>query len=261
MANIDKHAPGSFCWIELGTTDQNAAKTFYTSLFGWTFQDFPMGPDQTYSMFDLGGRNTAGGYKLQPELLAAGVPPHWMLYVAVENADATAGKVAKLGGKVDAGPFDVYTFGRMAVLHDPTGAVFSVWQPQSHSGTGVAGVPGTLCWADLMTPDSKTAKAFYEGLFGWQIEPGQHDSSGYLHIKNGDAFIGGVPPAQPNTQAPPHWLLYFQVENCDASTAKASGLGARVLMPPMSMENVGRWSIIADPQGAVSALFQPMERK
>src|SRR6516225_8952722 len=76
MANIDKHAPGSFCWIELGTTDQNAAKTFYTSLFGWTVQDFPMGPGQSYSMFNLDNRNVGGGYTLQPEMRAAGVPPH-----------------------------------------------------------------------------------------------------------------------------------------------------------------------------------------
>jgi uncharacterized protein len=257
MANIDKHAPGSFCWIELGTTDQNAAKTFYTSLFGWSVQDFPMGPDQTYSMFNLDNRNTGGGYTLQPDMLAAGVPPHWMLYVAVASADDAAAKAKELGAKVDAGPFDVYTFGRMAVMHDPTGAAVSVWQPQSHSGTGIAGVPGTMCWADLMTPDAASAKKFYQGLFGWTVEPGQHDTSGYLHIKNGEHFIGGIPPAQPNPQAPPHWLIYFLVENCDAATQKATGLGAKVFVPPTSMENVGRWSVIADPQGAVFALFQP----
>jgi predicted enzyme related to lactoylglutathione lyase len=220
-----------------------------------------MGPDQTYSMFNLDSRNTGGGYTLQPDMRAAGVPPHWMLYVAVESADASAAKAKELGAKVEAGPFDVFTFGRMAVLHDPTGAAVSLWQPMSHSGIGIAGVPGTLCWADLMTPDAAAAKKFYEGLFGWKVEPGEHDTSGYLHIKNGEHFIGGMPPAQHNQGAPPHWLLYFLVESCDAATAKASGLGAKVFVPPMSMEGVGRWSVIADPQGAVFALFQPMEHK
>jgi predicted enzyme related to lactoylglutathione lyase len=261
MANIDKHAPGSFCWIELGTSDQNAAKNFYASLFGWTVQDFPMGPDQFYSMFNLDNRNTGGGYTLQPDMVAAGVPPHWMLYIAVESADASAEKAGKLGAKVEAGPFDVFNFGRMAVLHDPTGAAVSLWQPMSHTGIGIAGVPGTLCWADLMTPDVPAAKKFYSGLFGWTIEAGEHDPSGYLHIKNGEHFIGGIPPKQGNPQAPPHWLLYFLVDNCDAAAAKASGLGAKVLVPPMSMEGVGRWSIIADPQGAVFSLFQPAEHR
>ena len=153
-------------------------------------------------------------------------------------------------------PFDVFDFGRMAVLRDPTGAAISVWQAKKHHGIGITGVPGTLCWADLSTPDHARAAEFYKALFGWEIAPGQ-DSSGYLHIKNGEEFIGGIPPAQfrdPNT--PPHWLGYYLVTDCDASTAKAKGMGANVFMSPTSMEGVGRWSVIADPQGAVSALFQ-----
>jgi len=256
MPNVDKHAPGSFCWIELATSDQSAAKNFYTSLFGWTVQDFPMGPTETYSMFSLDGRNTGAAYTMRPEEQSHGVPPHWMLYIATENADESASRAAAAGGQVLAPAFDVYTFGRMAVLQDPTGAIFSVWQAKTHEGLGVTGVDGTLCWADLMTPNRDAAKKFYSEVFGWEIAPGEKDPSGYLHIKNGDQFIGGIPPAQGNPQAPPHWLLYFLTSDCDASTEKAKSLGANVLVPSMTMEGVGRWSIVADPQGAVFAIFQ-----
>jgi hypothetical protein len=95
-------------------------------------------------------------------------------------------------------------------------------------------------------------------VFGWKLEPGQ-DSSGYLHIKNGSEFIGGIPPAEQRPpDVPPHWMLYFLVENCDATAAKAKELGAKLLMPPTTMEKVGRIAIIDDPQGAGFALFQPL---
>ena len=261
MAYIETHPPGSFAWIELGTTDQKSAKDFYTTLFGWTVTDFPMGPDQFYSMFYLDGRNVGATYTLDPKNMP-GVPPNWALYVAVDSADDAAAKATAAGGNVLGGPFDVGDFGRMAVLQDPAGAVICVWQAMSHKGTGIEHVPGTLSWADLSTPNPEVAKPFYQAVFGWQFVAGENDSSGYLHIKNGQHFIGGVPTAQQrDPNAPPHWLIYMHVRDADAATAKAKELGAKVYVEPMTMENVGRWSVIADPQGAVLALFQPMEHK
>src|SRR5438067_1881407 len=127
MPNIEKHEPGSFCWIELATTDQNAAKAFYTELFGWAASDFPMGPGEFYTMFELDGRDAAATYTMKEQMRSQGIPPHWMIYIAVDSADATAGKVTAARGKVIAPPFDVFDIGRMAVLQDPTGAVFSAW--------------------------------------------------------------------------------------------------------------------------------------
>ena len=257
MAIIEKHAPGSFCWIELATTDQAAAKTFYSALFNWTPNDFPMGPGDLYTIFQLDGRDAAAGYTLRPDQRAEGVPPHWMLYVLVESADDAAARAEKLGGKVLAPAFDVMTVGRMAVLQDPTGPVFTVWQAKSHSGIGIAGVPGTLCWADLNSPDPARAQEFYSALFGWKISAGEHDKSGYLHIQNGEAFIGGVMPAQhQNPQVPPHWLIYFQVADVDATVAQAKERGGKVCLEPTSMEGVGRFAVVADPQNAAFAVFK-----
>jgi hypothetical protein len=146
----------------------------------------------------------------------------------------------------------------MAVVQDPVGAAFALWQNKTHSGTGIAGVHGSLCWADLMTSDIERAKTFYTGLFGWKVSAGEHDPSDYLHIANGKDFIGGIPPAGfGDPTAPPHWLAYFYVSNCDETAAKTKNQGGKTLLPPLAIEKVGRMAILADPQGAVFAIIGP----
>jgi predicted enzyme related to lactoylglutathione lyase len=252
---------GSFCWIELGTSNQQAAKQFYGNLFGWTAEDNPMGPSMTYTMLRLGGKDVAGAYTLMKEQLDAHVPPHWMLYIKVDSADAAAEKAARLGGKLIVPPSDIPNIGRFAVLQDPTGGAISLFQPGQHRGFTVFGDIGALCWADLNSTDPGKAATFYGSLFGWTYETGK---DGYRHIVNGSShndMIGGVPPhmhAPPGT--PSHWMPYFHVADCGASAGKASSLGARALMPATPMENVGTIAVLADPQGAVFALFQPAQR-
>ena len=133
MQEVPEHKPGTFCWVELGTSDNEAAKSFYTQLFGWEYVDNPMGPDQgVYTILKLNGKDIGGLYKLMPDMVAQGVPPHWMSYVAVTDADASAEKAKAEGATIMNGPFDVFTMGRMAVIQDPTGAVFSIWQAKEH---------------------------------------------------------------------------------------------------------------------------------
>ena len=259
MTTIDKYPIGSFCWLELATTELGAAKEFYTNLFGWASSDIPIGPGEVYTMFKLAGRDAGtAAYTLRNE--QKGMPPHWSIYIAVENTDAAAKRVSELGGKVCAPPFDVFDVGRMAVVQDPTGATFCLWQAKQQPNA-ITGVDGTLCWADLSTPDPVQAGKFYSSLFGWKLEKSEHDSSGYLHIKNGVQFIGGVPPTTHRPPGPPHWLPYIQVSKCDAIAAKAKQTGASFHLEPMTMEGVGRFAVIADPQGAVFAIFQSMARK
>jgi uncharacterized protein len=259
MPNIDKHQPGSFCWIELATTDQPAAKKFYSGLFGWQVNDMPMGPTDVYTIFRLDGRDASAGCTLRPD--QKGVPPYWMLYIAVDNADAAVTRATKAGGKVFAPAFDVMDAGRMAVIADPTGATFCVWQAGKNNGIGIAGVDGTLYWADLSSPDPDRARKFYADMFGWKFGVDTDDPSGYVHIQNGEEFIGGIPPAkyrQPGT--PAHWLPYFYTSSCDDAAAKAKQLGAKFYMEPVTMENVGRFGVLADPQGATFAIFQSMRK-
>jgi len=257
MTNIDKHPAGSFCWIELHTSDQSAAKGFYESVFGWAAHDMPMGPGEVYTIFRLQGRDAAAGCGLRPEERSHGVPSHWMIYIAVDNTDAAVAKAQQLGGTILAPAFDVMDAGRMAVVQDPTGGIFCPWQANRSTGIQIAGINGTLCWADLSTPDPQRASAFYSALLGWNIFADPKDTSGYLHIKNGEQFIGGIPPAnrrQPGV--PAHWMAYFQVDDVDATANKAKQSGAKLFLPPMTMEGVGRMSVMADPQGAVFAIFK-----
>jgi predicted enzyme related to lactoylglutathione lyase len=256
MPTVDRFEPGEFCWIELATSNQEAAKSFYGALFGWTVRDVPIGPKNVYSLLEHQGRIAAGAFAISPSESAAGVPPHWHLYVAVPSADEAAKKAAELGGKVMEAPFDVSDRGRGALIQDPTGAYFSVWQANKRSGIGVTGEPGAFCWADLNTPDQARAKTFYEGLFGWNLKPGQGEESGYLHIVNGGNYIGGVPQAGQGGNAPPHWLIYFAAADVDATVQIAKDRNARVLLPPTDFEGVGRVAMLADPQGAVFALYR-----
>jgi predicted enzyme related to lactoylglutathione lyase len=258
MPEDTMHKPGSFCWIELATTNQDAAKKFYSNLFGWTFIDNPMGPGEVYTMFQLNGLDTGAAFKIGNDM--PGLPPNWALYVAVEDADTTASQAASLGGTLLKEPFDVFTVGRMAVIQDPTGATFCIWQANEHKGIGIAAEENAFCWADLITKDAGKAKPFYEQLFGWKLIGAKNDPSGYLHIQNGDDhsdMIGGIPPQGPQHGAPSHWLLYFQTSDCDGTTQKAEQHGARIYAPPMSIPGAGRFSVLADPQGAVFALFEP----
>ena len=264
MPHIDQHKPGSFCWIELATTDQNAAKTFYGSLFSWAAKDEPMGPGSFYTMFKLGNDDTGAAYTLRPDQHALRVPPHWMLYIMVENADAMAVRIAKAGGTIIMAPFDVMDAGRMAVIRDPTGAHFCIWQPNKSTGIQIAGEHGTLCWADLNSPDPERACQFYKDVFGWNFIQDTHSDppSGYMQIQNGDEFIGGIPPCSPQTaKIPGFWLPYFLVSECDATTSKAKEIGGKSCMEPMTLENVGRMSVLADPQGGAFAIFQPLPMK
>jgi predicted enzyme related to lactoylglutathione lyase len=262
MSNIEKHAPGDFCWVELATTDQAAAQAFYAQIFGWAAKDFPIGPNELYTIFELEGRSAAAACALRPDQLSGGVPPHWNLYVAVQNADATAARAKELGGTVLASPFDVFDSGRMAVLQDPTGAAISLWQPNKFPGTEITGAKGTLCWADLSTPDQARAGQFYSDLFGWQMMKEDEDPAhNYWHIKNGEELIGGIQAAsqrQPGVSA--HWLAYFTVSDCDVTAAEAKKLGAQLYMPPTDFEDVGRISVMADPQGAAFAIFKAAAR-
>jgi predicted enzyme related to lactoylglutathione lyase len=251
---------GSFCWLELGTSNQSGARSFYSNLFGWTAEDMPMGP-MTYTIMRLGGNDAAGIYTLMKEQVDARIPPHWLLYIKVDSADAAAEKAARLGGKLLMPPSDIPHVGRFAVIQDPTGATISLFQPGQHRGMTIFGQVNALCWADLNTTDPDKASKFYGDLLGWTFDAG---SDGYRHIVNGTShedMIGGIPPgmhAPPGT--PSHWMTYFHAADCKASAAKAASLGATTLMPATLMENVGTIAVLMDPQGAAFSLFQPARR-
>jgi predicted enzyme related to lactoylglutathione lyase len=259
VAEFSSHIPGTFCWPELATTDQKAGVAFYRALLGWDLNEQPIGPSEMYSMFLLRGKEVAAAYTMRPEERQGGAPPHWNLYVTVADVDETVKRAEALGAKVLAPPFDVMDAGRMAVLLDPTGAVFQVWQAKAHIGAKIINEPGALCWSELTTRDPKAAESFYTKLFGWTAKPSSPSAvMEYTEFHNqGKPGVGMLPmPAQMPATVPSYWMPYFQVADCDASTAKAKQLGAAAMVGPQDIPKTGRFTILRDPQGAMFAVFQ-----
>jgi uncharacterized protein len=244
MGERTSYAPGTFSFAELATSDADAAKTFYAAVFGWEYEDVPIGDGQIYSPALRDGKQVGA-------LFASEHPPHWNCYVTVASADDGAARAGELGGTVLSEPFDVMEIGRMAVIADPTGAALCLWEPRSHIGASLVNAHGSMTWNDLMSPDPETAIRFYEALFGWTTEE-MPDSGGYRVIRNDGRTNGGVQP--PAADAPPAWLPYFGHEDVDRLLGEVGGLGGQVLQGPMPMPQ-GRIAVLADPQGAVFAVW------
>jgi hypothetical protein len=259
VADFTSHTPGTFSWPELATTDQKAGVAFYRALFGWDLNEQPLGPGEMYSMFQMRGKPVAAAYTMRPEERQSGAPPHWNAYVTVANVDEAAKKAETLGAKVFAPPFDVMDAGRMAVLQDPAGAVFQVWQPNKNIGAMILNEPGALCWTELSTRDMAAAETFYTKLFGWVAKHATEAPMEYTEFSNqGQTSVGMMPmPKEVPAFVPSYWMPYFQVADTDASAAKAKTLGANLVVPPHDIPNVGRFVVIADPQGAMFAAFKP----
>ena len=255
-----EYAPGTFCWVELGTTDAAGAKSFYTQLFGWGHSDLSMGAEGVYTMLQVEGKDVAALYQLTEQQRNQGVPPHWLLYVSVASADESARAAAMLGAKVIMKPFDVYDVGRMAIIQDPTGPTLALWQARKHAGAAFTGRPNTLCWHELVTKDAEAAETFYTRLFGWTSEIMKMEPAPYTVFKQGDTLVGGMlKMTEEWGDVPPHWMTYFAVADCDRTAEQARALGADIKCPPTDIPDVGRFALIHDPQGAVFSIIQLTE--
>jgi hypothetical protein len=257
MAEMTKYNPGMFCWVDLATTDAGASKRFYLELMGWTANDSPVGDGMVYTLLQNGGKNVCGLYEMGGEMIQQGVPPHWASYISVDSADQGADKVREFGGTVVMPPMDVMDVGRMAVVQDPTGAVFSLWEPMQHIGAEIIYEPGSLGWNELVTHDLTSASRFYSQVFGWS-ESKMKGPSGedYTQFKLGEQPVGGMFKIKEEWgEVPPNWAVYFCVADCDATLQKAESLGASVVVPAMGMENV-RFAFLKDPQDVYFGIAQ-----
>jgi uncharacterized protein len=258
MREIVRHEPGTFCWPELATTGPDSAKALYGELFGWTFEDQSAGPDMSYTIARLAGKDVAALYGLAAAELEQGIPPHWNSYAAVASADESATRVRLLGGTVVAAPFDVGEKGRMAIVKDPQGAPFCLWEARSHPGAQLVGELGSLCWTELATTDTAAAGHFYASLFGWALKKQETGAQEYTELWKGPRPAGGMLAIEKEWgPMPPSWDVYFRVADCDAAAAKAKALGARVLTAPDDIAKVGRYAFLADREGAMFAVIAP----
>lgn len=249
---------GSPNWIDLGTSDVDAAASFYGALFGWEFRS--AGPEAGgYGMFTLDGKTVAAA----GPLMELGASPAWTPFFHTDDAETTAKTVEQAGGTVRLAPMDVFTAGRMAAFADPTGARFSVWQPGDTKGLDAVNDPNTLCWTELFTTDPARAKTFYHTLFGWDTKDmAVGDGENYALVMPADGSEGsmqggmmGINEEMRAAGVTSRWHPYFEVVDCDAVVAEAAEKGATVMMPPESAEGIGRMSLMADPAGAPFAVI------
>jgi predicted enzyme related to lactoylglutathione lyase len=252
MGERTSHAPGTFSWVDLQTTDQEAAKAFYGALFGWEADDRPVGDGVVYSMMLREGREVAAISPQQQVQRDAGVPPAWNNYVTVADVDATAARTSELGCVVVAPPVDVLTAGRRAVLQDPAGAFVMAWQPRDSIGARLVNAPGALVWNDLSTPDVEGAIAFYSALFGWEVSEMEGLPEPYWSIKVGERSNGGIRRAEGDM--PVFWLPYFGVDDVPAAMTRIEELGGRVHTGPVDIP-MAQFAVAQDPQGATFAVY------
>jgi predicted enzyme related to lactoylglutathione lyase len=253
MPETAVYAPGTPAWADLSTTDPAAGKTFYSQLFGWQPQD--LGPSAgNYVIFRLDGKQVAALGPVQ----TPGGPPAWMVYIATDDAAATAKKVRDGGGTVAMEPMEVMDQGSMAVFQDPIGAFFAVWQPAKMKGFDVTNQPNSFTWVELNARGVENTKPFYKKVFGWgdKSSPMGEGQPSYTEWQLGAESVGGgmewqeMPPG-----VPPHWLVYFAVADPDATAKKATELGGKVNVAPQDFPG-GRFAVISDPQGAVFGILR-----
>ncbi|MEU1469164.1 VOC family protein [Streptomyces sp. NPDC005761] len=242
--------PGGPCWIELSTSDVPAAKSFYAALFGWRAETDPREEAGGYTVAHLGDDRVAA---LSPTY-QPGQPPAWTVSFAVEDADATARRATGAGGSLLVGPMDVFEEGRFAVLADPSGAVFSLWQGRAFAGADLFNEPGTLGWTELVTREGARALAFYPDVFGWTVKASQTYPQWGI---DGEDF-GGVLTLDDSfpAEVPPHWLPYIAVTDVDATAATAQSGGGDLLMLPTDIAGGRRIAVVRDPQGAAFGIYR-----
>lgn len=247
---LDKPVPGGPCWTELGTSDLEAAKRFYADVFGWRPETDPRAEAGGYTLAHLGDASVAA---LTP-LFQESQPVAWNVSFAVPDVDTTVRAVQDAGGAVVLEPMDVFDLGRFAVVADPGGAVFQLWQARSFAGAGLFNAPGALGWVELMTRTPDLVTAFYTTVFGWTVNASEH----YTQWGIDGADFGGMVEMGDKFphEVPSHWLPYFAVEDVEATAEASTQADGGVLMEPTSVPEGPRIAVLRDPQGAVFGIYR-----
>jgi len=239
MGEVAGYPEGVPSWVDLAAGDPPAAMAFYRELLGWD-----LGDGGGYCFCRVRGHAVAG---INTQASPEGTATAWTPYLAVDDADAVAARVAANGGRMIFGPRDVHTQGRTAWAADPQGAVFGLWQAGDHVGATLTGEPGTMVWTELSTPDLDAAQPFYAEVFGHVWEPLDAGGVRYATFAVDGVPVGGALEEPPGST--PVWTPTFGVADTDAAVAAAARLGAQPIAGPADSP-YGRYAAFRDPQGA-----------
>ncbi|HXW71595.1 MAG TPA: VOC family protein [Methylocella sp.] len=253
---------GRFVWYELMTTDIEAAKTFYADVIGWGTRGASM-PGFPYSLFTATNVPVTGLMNLPDEARRAGIAPHWMGYVGVDDVDATVARIKQLGGAVRVPPMDVPGISRFSVIADPQMATLALIRGlKPRQGESIEpGTPGRVGWHELFAADWEKVFAFYSELFGWQKTQSHVGAMGtYQQFSAASETIGGM-FTKPPALALPFWLYYFNIDNVEAVVRRVEAAGGEILYGPATVPG-GAWIVhCMDPQGAIFGLLDRRRRK
>ena len=246
---------GKFVWHELLTKDTAAAGEFYRAVIGWTPKSWP-GANHGYTIWNAGEEGVGGMMIVPPEAEAMGARPSWLGYVSVPNVDETLEQAVRLGGAQLGEVMTVPDVGRLAVLHDPQGAVIAVMTPDGPDVEETDPKLLEFSWHELLTTDYRAAAQFYEQLFGWEkkSEFDMGDMGTYYMFGRDRFTYGGMFNKPAAVKAPPHWLYYVMVDSADAAAERAKQRGGTVINGPMDVPGGDRIAAILDPQGAPFAV-------
>ena len=246
---------GTSTWLDLSITDTEAAKAFYSGLFGWEFEDLGESMNH-YHLIRNDGALVGGLMNVSGMTCPAGdpLPPEWSVYLAVDDADARTAKATEAGGTVIVPPDAISDAGRMSVVLDATGAPIGLWQAGTLEGYEFTGTPGSPVWFELMTHRYDEAAAFYTEVFDAQLVPMAEEMSGpdFRYATNGageSASWGLCDATRMMPEDATGWRIYLGVDSSAAAIARVEELGGSVLDGPMPSP-FGTVATIADPEGA-----------
>ena len=250
---------GRFVWYDLLTNDREAAARFYGAVLDWGTQPFEVPGKEPYLMWTRGGTPMGGSMTMPAAEVDAGVKPHWLGYIAVEDVDGSVAKAGSLGGKTLVPPTDIPTVGRFAVLEDPQGAFFAVFRSLQAGPAPGEPQEGDVSWHELATHDVEAAFAFYRDLFGWQ-EASRYDMGEmgtYLMFAPPEVAVpqgmaGGI-YAMPGK---PGWLYYVRVGDLEAALERVRKHHGQVAHGPMEVPGGDHIAQCFDPQGGPFALHE-----
>ncbi|MFE7271217.1 VOC family protein [Streptomyces sp. NPDC057623] len=232
------YGEGVPCWVDVQLADVEAGKRFYGELFGWDFEE---AYDSTVWARLDGDRVAALSRKTDGRM-----PTVWTVYFATPDARALGERIREAGGQVVIPPVPMGAgLGAAALVTDPEGAVFALWQAGSHQGFGRRHEAGTFAWAQLYARDAEAANRFYgtlfqDALFGPDAKP-----------DFGRAAVSEVFPEM----MPPHFLVHFRVASCEEALGTVNRLGGRVQVPPFET-SYGTVAVVTDDQGASFAVLE-----
>jgi len=243
---------GRFVWHDMMTTDPERSIRFYSALFGWSVEREDVGAGE-YDVIRADGVGIGGFVALDEE---HGVPSHWIGYVTVEDVDRAIAAARKAGGKAPVGATDIPNVGRFAVVSHPAGSFVSPFAPLSLGACipEAEPVPGRFCWNQLMARDPEAVRPFYEKTFGWTTDVQDLEGGKYWLFRSEGTPTAGM-MAQPEGRThPDFWLAYVEVPDVDECARLVPELGGQLLVRPTDIPGLARFTITADPTGAILAV-------